>query len=160
LRVVRDFGGTLLLGDAVQNPVDTVKQRLQMLNSPYRGVWDCAARTVRTEGVGALYRSYPTTLAMNIPFTAIHFTAYESAKVSMNELKGAEVGPRTQLSNPAEPKRLNARVVSTLETVKYDLLVVSQSWLFRKWFTTPRLRRKPSSCNSRRGAWRGAWRRR
>ena len=34
-----------VVGDAVQTPVDTVKQRLQMHNSPYNGVWDCVKRT-------------------------------------------------------------------------------------------------------------------
>ena len=72
-----------VVGDAVQTPVDTVKQRLQMVNSPYSGVWDCVKGTVRSQGIGALYRSYPTTLAMNVPFTAIHFTAYESAKIAL-----------------------------------------------------------------------------
>jgi solute carrier family 25 iron transporter 28/37 len=72
-----------IAGDAVQTPVDTVKQRLQMSGSPYRGVVDCVSATVRAQGVGALYRSYPTTLAMNVPFTAIHFSSYESAKIAM-----------------------------------------------------------------------------
>ena len=74
-----------VIGDAVQTPVDTVKQRLQMTHSPYAGVWDCARGTVREQGFGALYRSYPTTLAMNVPFTAIHFTAYESAKIALGK---------------------------------------------------------------------------
>ena len=74
-----------MIGDAVQTPVDTVKQRLQMTHSPYAGVWDCARGTVREQGFGALYRSYPTTLAMNVPFTAIHFTAYESAKIALGK---------------------------------------------------------------------------
>ena len=76
-----------VIGDAVQTPVDTVKQRLQMTHSPYAGVWDCARGTVREQGFGALYRSYPTTLAMNVPFTAIHFTAYESAKIALGKHK-------------------------------------------------------------------------
>ena len=74
-----------VIGDAVQTPVDTVKQRLQMAHSPYAGVWDCVRGTVREQGFGALYRSYPTTLAMNVPFTAIHFTAYESAKIALGK---------------------------------------------------------------------------
>ena len=74
-----------VIGDAVQTPVDTVKQRLQMTHSPYAGVWDCLRGTVREQGFGALYRSYPTTLAMNVPFTAIHFTAYESAKIALGK---------------------------------------------------------------------------
>ena len=75
-----------VVGDAVQTPVDTVKQRLQMHNSPYNGVWDCVKRTLNAGGVRALYRSYPTTLAMNVPFTAIHFTAYESSKIALRDL--------------------------------------------------------------------------
>ena len=74
-----------IVGDAVQTPVDTVKQRLQMAGSPYAGVWDCVRGTTRSQGIGALYRSYPTTLAMNVPFTAIHFTAYESAKIALGK---------------------------------------------------------------------------
>lgn len=45
-----------------------VKQRLQMLNSPYRGVWECARHVYRTEGLRAFYRSYGTQVAMNVPF--------------------------------------------------------------------------------------------
>jgi solute carrier family 25 iron transporter 28/37 len=45
-----------IAGDAVQTPVDTVKQRMQMSGSPYRGVVDCVSATVRAQGVGALYR--------------------------------------------------------------------------------------------------------
>jgi hypothetical protein len=45
-----------------------VKQRLQMLNSPYRGVWECARHVYRTEGLRAFYRSYATQVAMNVPF--------------------------------------------------------------------------------------------
>ena len=83
-------GATLPTGDAVQTPVDTVKQRLQMSGSPYRGVWDCVSQTIRAEGFGALYRSYATTLAMNVPFTAVHFTAYESSKIFLGTVDEAE----------------------------------------------------------------------
>lgn len=53
---------------------------LQIEGSPYSGVLDAARRIVAAEGVGALYRSYRTTLVMNIPFTAMHFSVYETAK--------------------------------------------------------------------------------
>lgn len=56
--------------DAVLTPMDVVKQRLQLRDSPYRGVADCVRRILKEEGVRAFYRSYPTTLVMNIPFTA------------------------------------------------------------------------------------------
>lgn len=48
--------------------VAVVKQRLQMLNSPYRGVWECARGVYRAEGARAFYRSYGTQIAMNVPF--------------------------------------------------------------------------------------------
>ena len=44
------------------------------------------ADVLNAGGVRALYRSYPTTLAMNVPFTAIHFTAYESSKIALRDL--------------------------------------------------------------------------
>lgn len=39
-------------------PVDVLKQRLQVAHSPYRGVADAAATILRTEGLGAFFRSY------------------------------------------------------------------------------------------------------
>jgi solute carrier family 25 iron transporter 28/37 len=66
--------------DAVFTPMDVVKQRLQLRRSPYRGVLDCIQRILKEEGVHAFYKSYPTTVVMNIPFTAMHFAAYEAGK--------------------------------------------------------------------------------
>lgn len=77
-----------VLGDGIQVPVDTIKQRMQMQNSPYIGTIDCIKGTVRHQGFWALYRSYPTTLAMNVPFTAMHFTVYESAKIGLQRWGG------------------------------------------------------------------------
>ena len=87
-----------VLGDAVQTPVDTIKQRLQMANSPYRGTWDAIRGTVRSQGFGALYRSYPTTLAMNVPFTAMHFTVYESSKIGLGRMGGVFGGVSSENS--------------------------------------------------------------
>lgn len=69
-----------LVNDACMTPTDVIKQRLQVAHSPYSGIVDCATKVARNEGLGAFYKSYPTTLLMNIPFTAIHFSVYESAK--------------------------------------------------------------------------------
>eukprot|EP00249_Psilotum_nudum_P017706 c26451_g1_i3 orf=445-1434(-) len=66
--------------DAVFTPMDVVKQRLQLRNSPYGGVTDCIQKMVREEGIGAFYASYRTTVVMNAPFTAVHFATYEAVK--------------------------------------------------------------------------------
>jgi solute carrier family 25 iron transporter 28/37 len=66
-----------VLHDFVMNPVEVVKQRMQMFNSPFGGCMECTRHVCRTEGLAAFYRSYPTQLAMNIPFQMIIFVSYE-----------------------------------------------------------------------------------
>ena len=48
---------------------------------------DCAKYVYKNEGVGAFYVSYPTTLSMTVPFTALQFLAYESISTAMNPKK-------------------------------------------------------------------------
>ena len=50
-------------------------------------MFDCAKYVYRTEGLGAFYVSYPTTLSMTVPFTALQFLAYESISTAMNPSK-------------------------------------------------------------------------
>eukprot|EP00249_Psilotum_nudum_P014577 c24897_g1_i1 orf=1510-2538(+) len=69
-----------LASDAVFTPMDVVKQRLQLSGSPYRGVTDCMRVIFQEEGVRAFYASYRTTVVMNAPFTAVHFSTYEAMK--------------------------------------------------------------------------------
>jgi solute carrier family 25 (mitochondrial iron transporter), member 28/37 len=59
-------------------PFDVVKQRLQ-LSSSYNGMYDCARKVYKTEGLKAFYLSYPTTIVQSIPFQMIQFTTYEYA---------------------------------------------------------------------------------
>lgn len=53
----------------------------------YRSMTDCAKYLYRTEGVSAFYVSYPTTLSMTVPFSALQFLAYESLSTVMNPTK-------------------------------------------------------------------------
>lgn len=66
-----------ILHDLIMNPADVVKQRMQMLYSPYGSSLECARCIYRTEGMRAFYRSYTTQLASNVPYQAIHFMTYE-----------------------------------------------------------------------------------
>uniref|UniRef100_A0A182KFJ2 Mitoferrin n=1 Tax=Anopheles christyi TaxID=43041 RepID=A0A182KFJ2_9DIPT len=74
-----------LVHDAVSNPADVVKQRLQMYNSPYRSILHCATQVYRIEGFRAFYRSYSTQLVMNIPYSAIQFPTYEFFQKLLNK---------------------------------------------------------------------------
>lgn len=55
-----------------------------MHGSEYRTVFQCAGRVFQNEGIRAFYVSYPTTLCMTVPFTALQFMAYESISKVMN----------------------------------------------------------------------------
>jgi solute carrier family 25 iron transporter 28/37 len=74
-------GVATMCHDAIVTPLDVVKQRLQVQNSRYAGVMHCIRTVFATEGLRAFYASYPTTVAMNVPYQAVHFAAYESFKV-------------------------------------------------------------------------------
>lgn len=66
-----------LIHDAISIPTEVIKQRLQVFNSPYRTVLQCAVGVYRSEGLKAFYRSYYTQIWMNIPYQTIHFCTYE-----------------------------------------------------------------------------------
>ncbi|KAK9501592.1 hypothetical protein O3M35_012289 [Rhynocoris fuscipes] len=53
---------------------------MQMLNSPYKSLFDCIRKMYGYEGMTAFYRSYTTQLTMNIPFQSIHFVVYETGQ--------------------------------------------------------------------------------
>lgn len=55
-----------------------------MFNSPYKNSMDCIVTVIRQEGIRALYRSYTTQLAMNIPFQIVHFGLYEQLQNLLN----------------------------------------------------------------------------
>eukprot|EP00903_Cladosiphon_okamuranus_P011371 g10719.t1 len=64
--------------DAVMTPMDVVKQRLQL--GYHNGMLDCMLTIRRTEGTQAFYRSFPTTLFMNIPYGCVMVAVNESLK--------------------------------------------------------------------------------
>jgi solute carrier family 25 iron transporter 28/37 len=83
-----------IVSDGVMTPCDVVKQRLQVVGSPYAGVGDCVRRTLAAEGPGAFFKSLRTTLVTNIPFTALHFGTYEAAKGAASDARAAWSGWR------------------------------------------------------------------
>ncbi|XP_049880426.1 mitoferrin [Pectinophora gossypiella] len=105
-----------LVHDAVSNPAEVVKQRLQMLNSPYRGVWECARHVYRAEGARAFYRSYSTQVAMNVPFQAVHFVTYEWVTARVNPARTYD--PRAHALAGAAAGALAAAATTPLDVCK------------------------------------------
>ena len=73
-----------MASDALMNPFDVIKQRMQVHESQFRSVFTAMRVIYRTEGLSAFYISYPTTLTMSVPFTAVQFTVYEQIKKMLN----------------------------------------------------------------------------
>lgn len=73
-----------IAADALMNPFDVIKQRMQIHGSQYRHIWDCSFQILRKEGVSAFYVSYPTTLMMTIPFQSVQFSTYEYFRQLLN----------------------------------------------------------------------------
>ncbi|XP_039264451.1 mitoferrin-1-like [Styela clava] len=70
--------------DIVMNPAEVIKQRMQMYKSKHKTPIQCISATLRTEGIRAFYRSFPTQLLMNIPFQTVHFVVYEYTQEMIN----------------------------------------------------------------------------
>ena len=74
-------GVSTCLHDGVMVPADVIKQRMQL--GFYQNGWHCLQRMLATGG-GSLYRSLPTTLAMNVPFSALMMSLNESIRKVLN----------------------------------------------------------------------------
>ncbi|ETV86860.1 hypothetical protein, variant 1 [Aphanomyces astaci] len=79
-----------IMHDLVMTPMDVIKQRLQL--GYYSGVVNCVQTMVRTEGLRALYISFPTTLFMNLPYSMIMVSTNESMKKLLNPSGEINVG--------------------------------------------------------------------
>lgn len=67
--------------DMILTPMDVVKQRMQL--GCYSSIGECLRHVRQREGVAALYRSMPTTLAMNVPFGSVLVAVNESVKLHL-----------------------------------------------------------------------------
>lgn len=78
--------------DLFHTPFDVLKQRLQIQNTNI-GTYRMLRGLLSREGLGALFVSVPTTVLMNVPFAAVHFSTYETIKkllhVSEEELESS-----------------------------------------------------------------------
>jgi len=73
-------GITATMGhDVISTPIDVVKQRLQISNSPLINYWEGFVNT----SLHQLFRSYPTTVLLNIPMVVVNFVVYESLTLAV-----------------------------------------------------------------------------
>ncbi|XP_076882054.1 mitochondrial uncoupling protein 5-like [Bidens hawaiensis] len=74
------------VASVVTNPIDVIKTRVMNMKvepgmaPPYAGATDCALRTVRTEGLMALYKGFIPTISRQGPFTIVLFVTLEQVR--------------------------------------------------------------------------------
>ncbi|KAF2835926.1 mitochondrial carrier [Patellaria atrata CBS 101060] len=105
-----------ITSDALMNPFDVIKQRMQLHGSTYTSIAHCARSVFRNEGVTAFYVSYPTTLTMTVPFTALQFMAYESLSKVMNPTGAFD--PTTHCTAGGVAGGLAAGLTTPLDVIK------------------------------------------
>ncbi|KAI9707095.1 MAG: Fe(2+) transporter [Candelina mexicana] len=105
-----------IASDALMNPFDVIKQRMQVHGSVYPNITQCARSVFRNEGFRAFYVSYPTTLCMTVPFTAIQFTAYESLSKVFNPSKRYD--PATHIAAGGLAGAFAAGLTTPLDVIK------------------------------------------
>lgn len=90
--------------------------QIQNSSKMYRSMNDCAKYVYRTEGLSAFYISYPTTLSMTVPFTALQFLAYESLSTTMNPNKTYD--PFTHCTAGAVAGGFAAALTTPMDVIK------------------------------------------
>ncbi|GAV66819.1 Mito_carr domain-containing protein [Cephalotus follicularis] len=74
------------VASVASNPVDVIKTRVMNMKvesggvAPYKGAIDCAMKTVRSEGVMALYKGFIPTISRQGPFTFVLFVTLEQVR--------------------------------------------------------------------------------
>ncbi|CAN0402290.1 unnamed protein product, partial [Laminaria digitata] len=103
--------------DAIMTPMDVIKQRLQL--GYHKGMLDCVMTIRRTEGAQAFYRSFPTTLFMNIPYGCVMVAVNESLKQAMRP--AGDYDTRTYLLAGSGAGAIAAVATNPLDVVKTRL---------------------------------------
>lgn len=98
---------------------------MQVHGSAFRTVNECARTVYRTEGLRAFYLSYPTTLVMTVPFTAVQFSTYEFFKKVLNPNEA--YSPSTHVIAGAIAGGVGGAVTTPLDVAKTLLQTRGQS---------------------------------
>lgn len=105
-----------VIHDAISNPTEVIKQRLQMYNSRYQSVIQCMRTVYQQEGLRAFYRSYNTQLVMNLPYQTIHFSTYEFIQNRLN--RDGKYNPPVHMVAGGLAGATAAAVTTPLDVVK------------------------------------------
>lgn len=98
---------------------------MQLGDSAYRSVRECARSVFAKEGFRAFYISLPTTLAMSVPFQSIQFSTYEYFRKVLNPHGGYD--PSTHVIAGGLAGAVASSLTTPLDVVKTLLQTKGQS---------------------------------
>lgn len=107
-------GAAVVSHDMIMVPLDTIKQRLQL--GHYRGVTHAMRTMIVNEGAVSLYRSFPVTLAANIPYGMVMVGTNEYLKRQWSQ--GGELTLATTLGASAVAGLTAAATTTPLDRIK------------------------------------------
>mgnify|MGYP006144271479 CR=1 FL=1 len=86
-------------------PLEVVRSRLSVgpaLGIEYKGIVDCARKTIAAEGIGGLYRGYMVGLTTGAPYVGLQMTIYDILKryAPKREDGGTDVVYKAELVAP------------------------------------------------------------
>lgn len=89
---------------------------MQLQDSTYKTVRECARKIYAQEGLIAFYISLPTTLGISIPFQSIQFATYEYFRKKINSKGGYD--PKTHMLAGAIAGATASSITTPLDVVK------------------------------------------
>ncbi|KAI7879771.1 mitochondrial carrier [Lichtheimia hyalospora FSU 10163] len=102
--------------DALMTPFDVIKQRMQLRETTYRTVRECARKVYMAEGWTAFYISFPTTLFMSIPFQSIQFATYDFSLSLLNPANNYD--PKSHMLAGALAGVVASSITTPLDVIK------------------------------------------
>eukprot|EP00038_Savillea_parva_P007021 m.167341 g.167341 ORF g.167341 m.167341 type:complete len:307 (+) comp12812_c0_seq1:282-1202(+) len=115
--------------EATMNPIEVIKQRMQMHGSIYRSPLHCGLDVLRREGALAFYRSFPNQMLMSFPFQCTHLVVYEQLRSLLNP--SGEYNPVAHLLSGGGAGAVAGAITNPFDVTK-TLLNTQEPWFERR----------------------------
>uniref|UniRef100_A0A7S3UGU9 Mitochondrial carrier protein n=1 Tax=Picocystis salinarum TaxID=88271 RepID=A0A7S3UGU9_9CHLO len=110
------------------HPLDTVRLRLALPNTPYHGMVNAVVTISSKEGLFALYKGLAPTLVGIAPYAALNFSTYDLLKTWTYSNGGVKQSPVTNIGIGAMAGTLASTVCYPLDTVRRRMQMPGQTY--------------------------------